>query len=193
MVPLTELAHQHLREHLAPGDMVIDATAGNGHDTLFLSRCVGPTGQVFAVDLQQAALDATQRRLDEARAENVTLILGSHAELRDLIPCRYHGTVAAVMFNLGYLPGGDKSLITRSESTLRALDAAWQLLRPEGWLTVLAYPGHPGGQQELECVLNWRESLRNAECTEHGTERTGAPRLLLFRKSDDGMPGGLRI
>ncbi len=159
MIPLTEQAHAVLRAALEPGDVVIDATVGNGHDTLFLATCVGPQGQVFGFDVQSQAIEQTQLRLQAAGAAQVRLHLRDHAEMAAVIPQADHGRVAAVMFNLGYLPGGEKTLVTRTETTLAAIKAAFELLEPAGLLTVIAYPGHPGGREETEALTAFFHQL----------------------------------
>jgi len=154
--PLTALAHQRLAAVLAAGDIAIDATTGNGHDTLFLTRQIAPDGQVHAFDIQPQALEATQERLAQAGlAERVTLHLAGHERMREHLPAELAGRVAAVTFNLGYLPGGDHGLVTRPDTTLAALVQASALLRPGGLLSVLVYRGHAGGREEAEAVAGW--------------------------------------
>jgi SAM-dependent methyltransferase len=154
----TDLAHAWVRERLqnGPGSglAAVDATAGNGHDTLFLARLVGPQGRVFAYDVQAEAIETTRRRLEAAGLlERVRLRLASHEELGE------NGPVDVVMFNLGYCPGGDKKLITQVGSTLRALEAAVDGLNPGGLVTVVCYPAHPGGREEADAVLEWARQL----------------------------------
>lgn len=146
---LTELAHNILKQYFKPGDFAIDATAGNGHDSCFLARQVGVEGRVFAFDIQQQALDSTTDTLrTQALTERVTLIHRGHEHLLATLPPEYHGKIQTVMFNLGYLPGGDKNRKTTSATTLAALEQAAALLSPGGVITVLAYRGHPGGLEE---------------------------------------------
>jgi predicted methyltransferase len=182
MPRLTELAHEAVRARLGPGDVAIDATAGNGHDTHFLSDLVGPTGSVFAFDVQVEALARTATRL--GGRGNVTLRERDHAELRDSIPVEHHGRVGAVMFNLGYLPGGDHSLTTRTRSTVAGVAAALELLRPGGVLAVVAYTGHPGGAEEADAVGKLlRESPHAFLIHEHqGNHPSPAPRLFVVHK-----------
>jgi predicted methyltransferase len=146
---------------LRAGEAAVDATVGNGVDTLFLARTVGPRGKVFAFDIQQEALDSARRRFASEQADDsaVVWLLRSHAELREAIPAALHGRIGAVMFNLGYLPGGDPTVITRPDSTVAALQAAAELLKPRGVLTVVVYPGHPGGEEEADAVVRWAHSL----------------------------------
>lgn len=154
---LTALAHDAVRAVVRPGDVVIDATVGNGHDTLFLSDLVGPTGSVFGFDIQPAALAAAANRL--ADRSNVRLILADHVRLNEHVPAAFHGRVAAVLFNLGYRPGGDHTVTTRAETTLPALAATVPLIRPGGVLTVVAYRGHRGGTEETDAVRTYLSSL----------------------------------
>jgi 16S rRNA C1402 N4-methylase RsmH len=150
---LTELAHNILKQYLKPGDFAIDATTGNGHDSCFLAQQVGVEGRVFAFDIQQQALDnAADRLRAQALTEQVTFIHRGHEHLLDALSPVYLGKIQAVMFNLGYLPGGDKQLTTTDITTLPALEQAAALLSPGGIITVLAYRGHPGGQEEAHAV-----------------------------------------
>jgi predicted methyltransferase len=159
-VPLTHIAHDQLREIIRPGDRVIDATAGNGHDTLFLAECVGPQGRVVAFDIQQAALDATRARLETAGlAERCRLVLAGHEHMSDYVSADWAGGVAVVMFNLGYRPGGDKAVVTRPRTTLAGLAKAVGLLRVGGALSVMIYRGHGGGSDEEAAVEAWLARL----------------------------------
>lgn len=147
---------------LRPGDRALDGTAGNGHDTAHLARLVGPEGRVFAWDVQAAAIESTRARLlAEGLEGRATLNLGGHEGLGDWLdaaPGRV--PLRAAMFNLGYLPGGDRALVTRPGATLPALEAAFaRLERGGGVLTVVAYPGHLGGAEEAEAVSAWALGL----------------------------------
>lgn len=160
---LTEQAQTLVREVVKPGDSVIDATAGNGHDTCFLAEAVGKNGRVVAFDVQNDALQRTSARLDDVGYQNVTLHQRSHAEIKDAVPEFLHGCVAAVMFNLGYLPGGDHEVTTSTESSLTAITVALRLVRSGGIVTVLAYPGHAGGDDEAGSVRYLLEELHPDE------------------------------
>lgn len=151
MPSLLEIAHTVVSASLKPGQAAIDATLGNGHDTLFLAQCVGESGRVFGFDIQAQAITATRQRLQQHGLEHTAdLYQLSHAGMLTVIPERYQQNIHAVMFNLGYLPGGDKTLITQSLTTLPAIEAACLLLADSGVITVLAYPGHAGGEEETE-------------------------------------------
>ncbi len=186
-ISLVNTAHDMIRDILRPGDIAIDATVGNGHDTLFLAEQVGPSGQVYGFDIQQAAIDSTLEKLRQAqRSDCLTLIHASHADMSEKIPVQLHGKIKAIMFNLGYLPGGDKSVITQTDSTLTALTVAARILAVNGIITLLAYPGHQGGDLETDQVKNWCEQLDTQQfevCTIYSTEhKDTAPRLFVILK-----------
>jgi predicted methyltransferase len=170
-VSVLSFAHQLVQQRVRPGEPVVDATVGNGNDTLFLAKLVGEQGRVYGFDIQQEALEATRRRLAEAGIavedgdcnKGVRLVLDSHAEMARYIAEADTGRAAAVMFNLGYLPGADTAVITLPSSTLDAMNAALSLLRPGGVLTAVVYPGHTGGQEEAEAVESWASALPQRE------------------------------
>lgn len=186
-ISLPETSHHLISAKLKPGDIAIDATLGNGHDTLFLAQHVGLDGGVYGFDVQAQALKSTKQRLSDAGLlECVTLFQVCHAEMGDYIPTQHHGRIQAIMFNLGYLPGSDKTVITHTESTLAALNIACKLLAPGGVLSILAYPGHAGGDQETSAVQNWLEELNpeHFKCTTHfsNVHKAKAPRLYHIEK-----------
>lgn len=146
-----------VQEHIKPGDVCIDATMGNGNDTEFLCRAVGPSGRVIAFDVQEAALEHTRGRLfQNLEFVNYELHLESHEQLE-----KYgeKESISAVLFNLGYLPGGDHKLATRPESSLRAMEAGLSLLKPGGIMSVCIYSGGDSGFEEKDAVLQWLRSL----------------------------------
>ena len=157
---VTEIVHDLVRPHLRPGDTALDGTAGNGHDALFLARCVGPAGRVFAWDLQPLAIDRTATLLAKHGVTWVESILGDHA---DLDRTSVSPPLSAAMFNLGYLPASDRSIVTSAASSVRAIRAALGFLRPGGIATVLAYTGHPGGAEEAEAIRDLLTSQPSAE------------------------------
>ncbi|MEM9398571.1 MAG: class I SAM-dependent methyltransferase [Verrucomicrobiota bacterium] len=156
---LTEIAQEKVKQHLLTGSIAIDATAGNGHDTLFLAKQVSGQGHVYAFDIQQQAIDNTSLLLQRHKLSHVTLIKTNHADMKEHLAPKHRTNVRGVMFNLGYLPSGDKSLITAAESTLPALDTSLQLLHPEGMLSIMIYPDHPGGKEEKAAVFEWTRHL----------------------------------
>lgn len=185
-LPLVQQAHAALGEILAGGDIAIDATVGNGHDTLFLARAVGEGGTVYGFDIQEAALDTAYRRLQEERvARRVSLYHAGHEAMAVVLPESVQGRVKAVMFNLGYLPGGEKRRTTGINTTLAALEQARSLLAPGGAISVLAYTGHPGGREEAEAVRRWAAGLSPDQYRAMSTvpdERRSAPEWLLVAR-----------
>jgi hypothetical protein len=186
-ISLVNTAHDLIRGILHPGDIAIDATVGNGHDTLFLVEQIAPSGHVYGFDIQQAAIDSTREKFRQAQLSDcLTLIHASHADMSDKIPVNLHGKIKAIMFNLGYLPGGDKSVITLPDSTLAALTIASRILAVNGIITLLAYPGHQGGDLETDQVKYCCEQLDNQQfetSTIYSTEhKDTAPRLFVIRK-----------
>lgn len=152
-------AQNRVQTWIVPGDIAIDATAGNGFDTLFLANAVGTNGLVYAIDIQSAAIERVKVKLTEAELlERVVLRVGDHADLESLVLPEHRNRVACAMFNLGYLPLSDKSIVTRVESSLPAIRTASNMLRPGGILTVLAYVGHDGGRAEAAAVADWAAS-----------------------------------
>jgi 16S rRNA C1402 N4-methylase RsmH len=150
-------SHVILSSRLRPGDVGVDATAGNGNDTVFLAQHVLPGGRVFAFDVQQEAIEATRGQIGNLKLEiedtqSVTVHHAGHERMAELLPLEFRGKLRAVMFNLGYLPGGDKALITRVDTTLSALDQALEWLASDGVLAVVVYPGHEGGREEADVV-----------------------------------------
>ena len=184
--PLTELAQLAVQEVLQPGDAVIDATMGNGHDTHFLAASVGPEGVVYAFDIQPVALERTRVRLAEAGLQNVVLINQSHAGMSMVVPPERQGNIAAVMFNLGYLPNGDKALTTRPESTRQAIHQAGSLLRAGGVMTIVAYMGHDGGNAEADAVRAVLDELEPTQFTlktiDSQPGKRAGPRLFLVKR-----------
>jgi predicted methyltransferase len=155
----TDLLHVLLKQVICKGDCVVDATAGNGHDTVFLAEAVGDEGKVIAIDIQAQAIEATRQRLQEKQLENwVELHQVSHADLGQFVAM---DSAAAIVFNLGYLPGSDRGLVTQSETTLMALAASVVVLKKGGVLAVVCYPDHLGGDDEASQVVAFLRSLEN--------------------------------
>lgn len=157
---LTNIAHATWSQILRPGDTVVDATCGNGHDTLFLAESVGSEGQTFAFDLQESATTTTRAAIESTIPSDARptmhYLTECHSKLQEIVGSN---TARLVCFNLGYLPGGDKNVITTQESTLAAVEAAFEVLRPGGLLSILSYTGHPGGMEEYAAVSALLEEL----------------------------------
>jgi predicted methyltransferase len=158
--PLLDQAQALAAEALRPGDLAVDATVGRGRDTAWLARQVGPSGLVLGFDPQPAALDSARSLLlREGLLDRVLLFQAGHENFPDHLHHARARPLGAAMFNLGYLPGGDHSLTTSTATTLPALHAIFEALRPGGRITAVSYPGHPGGADELAAVESWARSL----------------------------------
>ena len=150
---LVKEVHRRLEQIVRPGDLCLDATAGNGLDALFLARRVGQGGKVHAMDVQQEALSATEELLRRnGLSEALATHLCCHSKIESVLPPGAKGALRAVTFNLGYLPKGDKSITTEPETTLPAIRLAHGWLAPGGVLSALCYRGHPGGREEEQRV-----------------------------------------
>jgi predicted methyltransferase len=157
-----KVAHHLVATVLRPGDTAVDATAGNGHDTLFLSRVVGTAGVVYAFDNQPLAIERTAEKIQDSQIETrVYLINDGHENMGKYI----EQPVQAVMFNLGYLPGSGHRFATRPETTVIALEQARSLLAVGGIITVVVYTRHEGAGEEKAAVESWASSLPQEEWT----------------------------
>lgn len=156
-------AHHLLEESISKGELAIDATCGNGNDTVFLSKLVGTDGQVLAFDIQEQAIAATDEALKSKNISNVSLIHDSHANLEKYIPVEGNQTIGGAIFNLGYLPRSDKTVITKPDSTITAVNTILQRLKPNGLLVLVVYHGHDGGKEEKEALLKHVMHLKQEE------------------------------
>lgn len=151
-----KLSHFLLKTVVKPHDYVIDATMGNGFDTVFLAQLVGEKGKVFAFDIQETALSATFKRLKEHNLDNrCELFLLGHEKIQQVISHK----ISAVIFNLGYLPNSDKTIVTSGLTTVQAIQGALPLLKLNGIIILVVYLGHQGSFQEHEMILNFVKTL----------------------------------
>ena len=150
-----EIVQKTVRERLPEGGFAIDATAGRGHDTVFLARTVGKSGRVLAFDIQQAAVDSTRALLERERL-CAEVVLASHA---DMAKYASPDSASVILFNLGYLPGGDHSVYTRAESTIAAVTAGLDILKRGGLMCVTIYSGGANGYAERDALIPFFASL----------------------------------
>ena len=152
------LAREVILRTVQPGDTVVDATMGNGHDTLMLCEAAGPSGRVYAFDVQAQAVAETEKRLREkGMSGRAVLIHAGHEHMAEYV----QEPVRAVMFNLGWLPGGDHAVTTRWETTRQAVECALDLLLPAGVLVICVYPGHAEGAREGRELNTFLSGLSN--------------------------------
>jgi predicted methyltransferase len=156
LTQILPFARKLLETAVSPGDIVVDATLGNGHDTLFLAHLVGADGHVFGFDIQKDAIMSTANRLEEQKLlERVTLFQKGHEHIERSIPSSDHGKVTGAIFNLGYLPGGDKSIVTKPNTTISAIEQLLSIMAIEGVIVLVIYHGHPEGAVERDQLLQY--------------------------------------
>lgn len=170
-----KLAKKYWTEHVSPGDVVIDATCGNGHDTFFLTTlgC-----QVFALDIQEEALEKARQLV----GNHARFLLVSHAQIHEVSlptpPC-------LIVYNLGYLPGGDKSITTKCETTIESIKHSLEILAPKGAVSITCYPGHSEGQIEEQAVSEFLSSLNPLQwliCQHRYLNRPRSPVFIWLQK-----------
>lgn len=148
-------AHYLIQQTVDQGETVIDATCGNGNDTLFLSHLVGDSGDVLAFDIQKQAITETKNLLADHQRKNVTLIHDSHENIKAYINPEATNYIGGAIFNLGYLPKSDKQVVTKGEATTSAIDKILPLLKNDGLIVLVVYHGHEGGKDEKNKVLDY--------------------------------------
>jgi predicted methyltransferase len=181
---LTNQVHQILSQYLKPGDCAVDMTAGNGWDTLFLSKAVEEKGQVFSFDIQNQAIEKTDARIKKnIPSKNYTLINSCHTEFEQKIPRIFYQKIKAITFNLGYLPHSNKEIITKPDSSRYAADKSYQWLAEDGVMTIITYQGHSGGVEETETVLHWAQNVPTYNKVIRGNDSAESPLLVVIKKS----------
>lgn len=185
-ISLVDQAQHWLGPKLRAGDTAIDATVGNGFDTLFLAKRVAPGGLVFGFDIQAQALENARRKIPADLDVTVHWLHTCHSGINNHLPEGLHGQIQAVMFNLGFLPGAGKTIITQTQTTLQALTQAAALIRLNGVISVVAYPGHAGGGNECAAVAEFCRNLDAKQFCVSIIDSTGAsdttPKLFQIEK-----------
>ena len=173
----TELAKVICEKYAGKEKIAVDATCGNGHDTVWLAERFG---RVYAFDIQEKAAEATRQLVKSRGFQNVKVINDSHEKMAEYV----HEKVKLVMFNLGYLPGGDKEIVTETASTLKAIEAALSLLEKDGLVCITMYPGHPQGAREKAALIRMAAGLDKSQyhCvrTDMVNQSEGAPEILFI-------------
>ena len=177
-----DFSHDLIKEHINKGAKVVDATVGNGYDTEFLAEIVGREGFVWGFDVQEKALGEARSRLQESELLNrVELIQTGHENMKDYITEPIDG----VLFNLGYLPGSAKEVITTADTTLKAVKSGLELLAVGGLMVVVIYLGHEGGRKEQQALLDYAAELDDKKYNVlhyHFINQTGQPPQVLAIK-----------
>lgn len=178
-----------IRKYIKPGDTAVDATAGNGNDALFLAELVGDKGKIYAFDIQKQAIERTKSLLQKHNMlKRVELINDGHEHLDRYISSE---RPACIMFNLGYLPKSDHSIITKPETTINALKKSMQLLKPSGIISIVSYKGHPGGLEEYKVLQEYLKSIDQRQfsvlhCNFINQENEPPELFLLEKKQGEG-------
>ena len=153
---ITEFCRRFLEDYITENDCRVDATAGNGNDTEFLCRMAGPGGKVYGFDIQAEALAHTRHRLEAAGLlPRAVLIQDGHEHMQDYV----EEPVSAIVFNFGYLPGGDHAIATQPETSIRAVSQGLELLKPGGIMSLCIYSGGDTGYEERDALLQFLKGL----------------------------------
>ncbi|MGT2933213.1 tRNA (mnm(5)s(2)U34)-methyltransferase [Streptococcus catagoni] len=152
-----DLSHDFLSEIVTKDSILVDGTMGKGNDTLYFAPLVK---QLFAFDIQKEALEITRKKIEDKAYKNVQLILDGHENLD-----HYVDKVDAAIFNLGYLPSADKSIITKPHTTIEALEKVLARLSKGGRIAIMVYYGHQGGQKEKDALMDYLSQLDQKEVT----------------------------
>ncbi|KGA98775.1 rRNA methyltransferase [Alkalihalobacillus alcalophilus ATCC 27647 = CGMCC 1.3604] len=157
-------ARNLLAQALKEGDIAIDCTAGKGNDTITLAKLVGSTGHVYSFDIQEEAIKQTAEKVKNERLEErVTLFQQGHEIFEEVVPTLHLPHIKAAIFNLGYLPGGNKTIVTKPESTLKAIQQLLKCMPKEGLIVLVIYHGHKEGKLERDSILNFVTNLDQNE------------------------------
>ena len=183
---ITEVNKIFLDKIVQKGDVVIDATMGNGYDTIYLGNLVGENGKVYAFDVQEEAIKSTKKKVErDNMTDRVELILDSHQNLDKYVK----EEVSCVVFNLGYLPRAKHVVITKPDTTLEAIKKSLKLLKPNGIISIAAYIGHEGGLEEKNYICEYLNNLNQNEFNvlhmQFTNQINNPPQLILIEKKGD--------
>ena len=157
------LSHKFISQYVKPGDLVIDATAGKGKDTLMLCKLVGNTGKVIAMDIQKAAILQTKALLESEGMDHVAeLYIDSHSNMQKYAEA---GSVNCIVFNFGWLPGGDHNIFTHKETSIEAIEQGLKLLKSGGIMSLTVYYGRNNGYEERDAILDYLKTIDDTKYT----------------------------
>lgn len=174
---IIEYTHAILASYITKNDMIVDATMGNGYDTVYLATIAK---HVYAFDIQRAALDHTIKLCESQHIDNVTLFHTSHEHIVGLVK-----NFKGVVFNLGYLPQGDHTVTTKKDITLSTIKMILSVLKPQGFICLVVYPGHPEGMAESKAIDAYMSTLDTSIYTvlkSHMPYQKNNPPYVLFIK-----------
>ncbi|QJA08657.1 methyltransferase domain-containing protein [Romboutsia sp. CE17] len=186
LTKITEINKLFIEDVISNGDIVVDATMGNGYDTKYLAEKVGENGFVYSFDIQEEAIKSTNKRLEKANLlDRVKLILDGHENMENYVK----EEVSCVLFNLGYLPRADHNVITRPDTTLKAIKSSLKLLKPHGVVSIAIYTGHEGGMEEKNIVYEFVKELDQNEFnvleSKFVNQINNPPQLILIEKKKE--------
>ncbi|MCR1955629.1 class I SAM-dependent methyltransferase [Clostridioides mangenotii] len=160
LTKITDINKIYLENIINSGDTVVDATMGNGHDTKYLAEAVGSNGYVYSFDIQKSAIESTRKLLEKTNLDkNVKLVYDGHENILNYVS----EEISCVLFNLGYLPRANHDIITKPETTVKALEGSLQLLKPNGVACIAIYTGHTGGLEERNAIYTFAKNLSQEE------------------------------
>lgn len=162
--PILTFAHSILHEAIQDGDIAVDATVGNGHDTTFLCKLVGENGKVYGFDVQEIAIKRTMDQLKSQQLQTrARLFHTGHEQLLQSIPSEDHAKIKGAVFNLGYLPKGDKSIVTHGDTTISAVKQLLSIMAEGSVIILVVYHGHPEGKQEKNQLVEFVKKIDQKE------------------------------
>ncbi|MEG0855242.1 MAG: class I SAM-dependent methyltransferase [Terrisporobacter sp.] len=180
---ITEVNKIFIDKIVKDGDTVVDATMGNGYDTVYLAKIVGNNGKVYSFDVQEEAIKSTRKKIEKEELNDfVTLILDGHQNIDKYVK----EEVSCILFNLGYLPRAKHQVITKPNTTLMAIEKSLELLKPNGIISIAMYTGHEGGMDERNYVCEYLNKLDqnyyNVLHMEFTNQINNPPELILVEK-----------
>ena len=186
LTKITDINKLYLEQVLYDGAIAVDATMGNGYDTKYLAEKVGPSGFVYSFDVQEEALKSTEKKIiKENLQDRVQLILDGHENMDKYID----DEVSCIVFNLGYLPRAKHQIITKPDTTLKAIKHSLKLIKPHGIISIAIYTGHPGGEEEKNSIYEYIKTLDQSEFNvlESGfvNQINNPPQLILIEKKKE--------
>ena len=178
---------RYIERFIMPESTVIDATLGNGQDTLKIAQRLGPKGRLYSFDIQKEAIERSQQLLEEAdiKLPQIELIHDSHIHFDRYLAPKEH--VDFIIYNLGYLPRGDKSITTVAESTLQSVKAGLLRLKPYGVMVIAVYHGHEAGKEERDQLAQYLSTLDQRQyhvfCQQFINQKNNPPFLYLIERA----------